>query len=202
MDMTSSKRKLEKSLLTTISNKVISPLARRDLDPFILTYSAFGTSLLTACLYALAARSKILVVLGGVTLLVAGFLDAIDGELARRTGKVSERGSFLDSVFDKLGEAVIAVGMALSGIASSIVVLVFIVCSLLVSYVRAKAEQLGVEIAGIGVAERAERIIILAVASFIYPFWSESLEYGLLLVAALSIITIVQRVVYAYNKLK
>jgi archaetidylinositol phosphate synthase len=200
--MTSSKRRVEKSLLTTISNKVISPLARRELDPFVLTYSAFAASILTACLYALAARSKILVVLGGVALLVAGFLDAIDGELARMTGKVSERGSFLDSLFDKLGESAVAVGIALSGIASFIVVLVFIVCSLLVSYVRAKAEQLGVEMAGIGVAERAERIIILAVASFIYPSWGESIEYGLLLIAALSMITIVQRVVYAYNRLK
>jgi len=200
--MTSSKRRMEKSLLTTISNKVISPLARRGLDPFILTYSAFGASILTACLYALAVRSKILVVLGGVTLLVAGFLDAIDGELARTTGKVSEKGSFLDSVFDKLGESAVAIGIALSGIASSIVVLVFIVCSLLVSYVRAKAEQLGIEIAGVGLVERAERIIILAVASFIYPFWGKSLEYGLLLIAALSVITIVQRVIYAYNRLK
>jgi len=198
----STKRRIEKRLLKMISNRVINPLARRRLDPFILTYSAFGTSILSACLYALAMKSRILVVLAGFTLSVAGFLDAIDGELARATSRVSKRGSFLDSVFDKLGEAVIAVGIALSGITSSIVVLVFITCSLLVSYVRAKAEQHGVEIAGIGVAERAERIIVLTVASFIYPFWRESLEYGILLAALLSIITIVQRVVYAYKRLK
>lgn len=198
----STKRRLEKSLLRIISNQLIDPLARRRLDPFVLTYSAFFTSLLAASLYMLAIRSKILVVLGGVALLVAGLLDAMDGELARVIMRVSARGSFLDSVLDKIGEAVIAICIALSGIASSLMVTVFISTSLLVSYIRAKAEQHGIDIAGIGVAERAERIIILAAASFIYPFWSESIEYGILLATILSIITIAQRVAYVYKRLK
>jgi len=81
-------------------------------------------------------------------------------------------------------------------------VTLFISCSLLVSYIRAKADQHNINIAGAGIAERAERIIIIALASLLYPFFSQSLQYGLLLTTFLSIITIGQRIVYVYNRLK
>lgn len=196
------KRSIEKDLLKMLSIRIINRLVIWRVNPFMLTYMALVLSILSSCLYLLASWAEIFVVLGGFTLLVAGFLDALDGELARATGRVTQKGSFLDSVFDKLGEVLIAFGIAISGIVSAIIVSLFISCSLLVGYVRAKAEQHGVNVAGVGIAERAERIIIIALASFIYPFFNKSLEYGLLLSIFLSIITIAQRIIYVYKRLR
>jgi archaetidylinositol phosphate synthase len=64
--------------------------------------------------------------------------------------------------------------------------------SLLVSYTRSRAETLGIDLSGIGFGERAERILILAIMGLL-PF-SHSLEYGVIIVIGISIITIIQRI--------
>ncbi|MEM2802970.1 MAG: CDP-alcohol phosphatidyltransferase family protein [Nitrososphaerota archaeon] len=196
------KRTIEKNLLKKISSNIIKLLVERNVNPFTLTYMALVFSILSGCLYSLANLSETFVAIGGVVLLLSGFLDALDGELARATNRTTQKGSFLDSVFDKLGEVSVSLGIAISGRVSSIIVTLFISCSLLVSYIRAKADQHNINIAGAGIAERAERIIIIALASLLYPFFSQSLQYGLLLTTFLSIITIGQRIVYVYNRLK
>ncbi|MEM1518215.1 MAG: CDP-alcohol phosphatidyltransferase family protein [Nitrososphaerota archaeon] len=196
------KRTIEKNLLKKISTNIIKLLVERNVNPFTLTYMALVFSILSGCLYSLANLSETFVAIGGVVLLLSGFLDALDGELARATNRTTQKGSFLDSVFDKLGEVSVSLGIAISGRVSSIIVTLFISCSLLVSYIRAKADQHNINIAGAGIAERAERIIIIALASLLYPFFSQSLQYGLLLTTFLSIITIGQRIVYVYNRLK
>lgn len=196
------KRTIEKNLLKKISTNIIKLLVERNVNPFTLTYMALVFSILSGCLYSLANLSETFVAIGGVVLLLSGFLDALDGELARATNRTTQKGSFLDSVFDKLGEISVSLGIAISGRVSSIIVTLFISCSLLVSYIRAKADQHNINIAGAGIAERAERIIIIALASLLYPFFSQSLQYGLLLTTFLSIITIGQRIVYVYNRLK
>ncbi len=195
------KRSLEKKVLIKISHQLVKILAERKIDPFLLTYSAFGLTLFAALLYSLSKGSGLFIAIAGFILLLSGFLDALDGELARTLKKVSRKGSFLDSVLDKLGEVFIALGIFISKTTSALLVILFITCSLLVSYVRAKSEQLGVEVMGVGIAERAERIIILAVTSFFYPIWNFSLEYGLLLITLLSVITIIQRILYVYKQL-
>ncbi|MEM3807944.1 MAG: CDP-alcohol phosphatidyltransferase family protein [Nitrososphaerota archaeon] len=196
------KRTIEKNLLKKISSNIIKLLVERNVNPFTLTYMALVFSILSGCLYSLANLSETFVAIGGVVLLLSGFLDALDGELARATNRTTQKGSFLDSVFDKLGEVSVSLGIAISGRVSSIIVTLFISCSLLVSYIRAKADQHNINIAGAGIAERAERIIIIALASVLYPFLGQSLQYGLLLTTFLSIITICQRTVYVYNRLK
>ncbi|MEM3448105.1 MAG: CDP-alcohol phosphatidyltransferase family protein [Nitrososphaerota archaeon] len=196
------KRTIEKNLLKKISTNIVKLLVERNVNPFTLTYMALVFSILSGCLYSLANLSETFVAIGGVVLLLSGFLDALDGELARATNRTTQKGSFLDSVFDKLGEISVSLGIAISGRVSSIIVTLFISCSLLVSYIRAKADQHNINIAGVGVAERAERIIIIALASVLYPFLGQSLQYGLLLTTFLSIITICQRTVYVYNRLK
>jgi len=196
------KRSIEKNLLKKISTNIVKLLVEHNVNPFTLTYMALVFSILSGCLYSLANLSETFVAIGGVVLLLSGFLDALDGELARATNRTTQKGSFLDSVFDKLGEVSVSLGIAISGRVSSIIVTLFISCSLLVSYIRAKADQHNINIAGAGIAERAERIIIIALASLLYPFFSQSLQYGLLLTTFLSIITIGQRIVYVYNRLK
>ncbi|MCI0564474.1 MAG: CDP-alcohol phosphatidyltransferase family protein [Nitrososphaera sp.] len=138
-------------------------------------------------------------VVGGVLLLVSGFFDLIDGNVARVTGKTSKKGAFLDSSFDKIAETVIFAGIAAGGLAQPLWCLVALALSLLVSYTRARAESLGVELKGIGIGERAERLLIVAIIGFI-PF-TEAMNWAMIVVSAVAGITLIQRVVLTYRKL-
>jgi len=72
----------------------------------------------------------------------------------------------------------------------------------MVSYTRARAEAAGVKMESVGIAERAERIIILAVASLAAIFWLPALSVGVLVIAVLATVTVGQRVVHAYREMQ
>jgi phosphatidylglycerophosphate synthase len=74
-----------------------------------------------------------------------------------------------------------------------------LVGSLLVSYARAKAEAAGLKMETIGLAERAERMVILAAASFVAFFWLEALDWGVRILAVLTNLTVLQRAFYFYK---
>ena len=94
-----------------------------------------------------------------------GFFDVLDGAVARATGRTSQRGAFLDSTLDRVSEVVVFLGILVGGYASPFLVLLALSLSLLVSYTRAKGDALGVNLAGIGVGERSERLVVLIVTS-------------------------------------
>jgi archaetidylinositol phosphate synthase len=77
-----------------------------------------------------------------------------------------------------------------------------LVGSLLVSYARARAEAANVKMESVGFAERAERIIILAVASLTAIFWQPAIEIAMIALTVITNSTVLQRAIYAYNKLK
>jgi len=135
--------------------------------------------------------------IGSFVLLAGGFFDVIDGSVAKVTKKISRKGSFLDSTLDKIAETIIFLGIAIGGLANPILCLLAVSSSLLVSYTRSRAETLGIDLSGVGFGERAERILILAVMGLL-PF-PHSLEYGVIIVIGISIITIIQRI---YKTLK
>jgi archaetidylinositol phosphate synthase len=130
--------------------------------------------------------------IGSLFLLAGGFFDVIDGSVAKITKRTSRKGSFLDSTLDKISETIIFLGIAIGEFANPILCLIAVSSSLLVSYTRSRAETLGIDLSGIGVGERAERILILAIMGLL-PF-SHSLEYGVIIVIGISIITIIQRI--------
>lgn len=81
--------------------------------------------------------------------------------------------------------------------------LIAVIGALLVSYTRARAEAAGVKMESIGLAERPERIVILVVASLVAPVWFEAaLKWSIVLLAFLTNLTVLQRVVHFYNLLK
>ncbi len=138
-------------------------------------------------------------VVGGILLLVSGFLDVIDGSVARVTGKSSKKGAFLDSSFDKIAESVVFVGIAAGGLAQPVWVIVALAASLLVSYSRARAESLGVELKGIGIGERAERLLIVALVGMVpHP---EAMNWAMIIVAVVAAITLAQRIASTSKKL-
>ncbi len=133
---------------------------------------------------------------GGLLLAVSGFFDILDGAVARVTGRTSRRGAFLDSTLDRVSEVLVFVGILVGAYASPLLVLLALSFSLLVSYTRAKGDALGVNLAGKGVGERSERLLVLIASSLL-----GLVSYGVLAVVLLALITFVQRTVAVSGEL-
>ena len=131
-------------------------------------------------------------VVGGIILLLSGFFDIVDGSVARVTRQISKKGSFLDSVFDKISEVAVFGGIAYGQLADSFWCLVALGMSLLVSYTRARAESLGGKLTGVGIGERAERLLILAIIGMV-PV-KEAMQWAMIIVSIVAGITLAQRV--------
>jgi archaetidylinositol phosphate synthase len=124
-------------------------------------------------------------------LLISGFFDIVDGSVARVSKRSTSRGAFLDSNFDKISEALIFIGIAIGGLSSPILAMIALSTSILVSYLRARAESLGIELKGVGIGERAERLLILSICGFI-PI-SGSIQWGIIIIIILSSFSFIQR---------
>ncbi len=127
--------------------------------------------------------------------LLSGYSDVADGLLARSFGLESRRGAMLDSTFDRYGEVAVITGILAGGLCSPLPAILAISGSLLVSYTRARAEGLGAELAGVGLAERAERLILIILASLANLFWPSAMEMGMYILAFLAHLTVIERLV-------
>ncbi len=185
-----------------IARSKIPPNALTLLGPLVATFAAW-----------MYLQQQLALAL--LLLLFSGFVDALDGAVARATGKMTAFGGVLDSVCDRYSDAIVLIGVMLGGWSSTFWGILAIIGSLLVSYARARAEAAGVEQLGVGIAERPERLITLMVATLLqylagigmlFPppsyfgiiYW---LEYGVILIAILAHITVVQRTIAAYRAL-
>ncbi len=131
-----------------------------------------------------------------IFLLISGFCDALDGAIARIHGETTTFGKFLDSMLDRYADAIILCGIIFGGLCDPFWGFIALISSLMVSYARARAEALGVEMEAVGIAERAERLIILATASFLSVVWSEALNWAVIVMAVLTSLTVLQRVIH------
>ncbi len=132
-------------------------------------------------------------------LLSSGYCDMLDGIIARTHGQASSFGGFTDSLLDRYADALIFSGIILGGLCIPFWGLTALIGSLLVSYTRARAEAEGVKMETKGLAERAERLIIIASASFLEYFWSGILNWAIILLAVLTNITVLQRASYFHE---
>jgi archaetidylinositol phosphate synthase len=130
-------------------------------------------------------------IFASIMLLISGFFDIVDGSVARVSKRSTSRGAFLDSNFDKISEALIFIGIAIGGLSSPILAMIALSTSILVSYIRARAESLGIELKGVGIGERAERLLILSICGFI-PI-SGSIQWGIIIIIILSSFSFIQR---------
>jgi archaetidylinositol phosphate synthase len=131
-------------------------------------------------------------VIGGIFLLISGFFDLVDGCVARIAKKTSKKGAFLDSIYDKISESMVFIGIAVGSLASPLSCTLALSLSLLVSYVRARSESLGISLRGIGIGERAERLLLLAVIGML-PIQG-SVQWAVIIVSIVAGYTLVQRV--------
>ena len=136
---------------------------------------------------------------GSILLLFSGFFDIVDGCVARVTKQSSKKGAYLDSVFDKISESIIFIGLAIGGLANPIISQIAISISLLVSYTRAKSEAVGVDLKGIGIGERAERLLLIGILGLI-PV-EGILQGAVILVCIIAGVTLFQRVSFTIQKL-
>ena len=128
----------------------------------------------------------------------SGFL-ICDGSVARVMKKATTRGAFLDSNLDKVSEALIFIAIAIGGLSNPILAMIALSTSILVSYLRARAESLGIELKGIGVGERAERLLILAICGLI-PI-SGSIQWGVIIIILISAFSFIQRFMYVLKRI-
>ena len=140
-------------------------MGRVGLTPDALTVLGFAITVVGAVLLAMQ-----LWILGGLVVFAGGVFDMFDGTLARATGQVSRFGAFMDSVFDRWGEAVVYVGL-IAGLGATgwadapVYAAAAMASAFMVSYARARAESLGFGagrgLAAVGIMPREVRLVIL-----------------------------------------
>ena len=160
-------------------------------------WSCIGLTFAFASAFIYGWNVEFSLIIGGIVLLVAGFFDIVDGQVARVSQKVTRTGGFLDSVFDKIAEVAVFLGILIGGFAEPYLVFLAITLSLLVSYTRSRAESLGVKLQGIGIGERAERLLVIAIIGII-----GFMEYAIIIVIIIAGITLIQRIVVTVKALR
>lgn len=141
----------------------------------------------------------------GVTILLAGVCDVIDGKIARETGKTSRYGALFDSTTDRYSEVAIYLGIVgyfhtQVGFVSLLVVLA-LAGSIGTSYVRARAEGLGIS-CRVGMMQRQSRILLLACGMILGSIHYVFIVIALAVIAVFSNVTVVQRVIHSRKQLK
>jgi archaetidylinositol phosphate synthase len=175
--------------------KIGRGFAATGLSPNFWTFVGLGFALVAAVIYGMGVEFGLII--GGVLLLVSGFFDMVDGQVARVTGKSSRKGEYLDSMFDKISEVAIFLGILIGGYAEPYIVLLAITLSLLVSYARAKSDLINIKLQGIGIGERAERLLVIAIIGII-----GFMEYAVLIVVIIAGITLIQRMIFTTKNIK
>jgi archaetidylinositol phosphate synthase len=175
--------------------KIGKGFASTGLSANFWTFVGLGFALLSAVVYGMGMESGLII--GGVLLLVSGFFDMIDGQVARVTGKTSKKGEYLDSMFDKIAEVAIFLGILVGGYVEPYLVLLAITLSLLVSYARSKSDIINIKLQGIGIGERAERLLVIAIIGII-----GFMDYAVIIVVIIAGITLIQRMIYTAKNIK
>ena len=166
------------------------------LTPNHVSALGIGFAVFSAIIYWRWRFLQLSLITAPIFLLISGFCDALDGAIARIHGETTTFGKFLDSMLDRYADAIILCGIIFGGLCDPFWGFFALINSLMVSYARARAEALGVEMEAVGVAERAERLIILATASFLSVVWLEALNWAVIVLAVLTSLTVLQRVIY------
>ena len=185
-----------------ITNKIGRELSKLGMTPIMLSIFAIIFSLISALFYSDLIQFDINNIisnqsLGAIFLLIAGLCDMLDGAIARVTKKSSLKGAFIDSTFDRVTEIIIFSGLLIGQYAEPLLVFFAITLSMLVSYSRTKAEAINVDLRGIGIAERSERILILCLFSFI-----GEIRLAIIIITILSFITFMERFIAVMRKTK
>ena len=191
---------VRKIMANYFTQPVVRLLDKTPIAPNAVTWFGFLVTVSAAALIIIGHPFA-----AGFVVLIAGFFDMLDGALARSTNRTTRFGAILDSTLDRLSEAVLLLSILVlyareQSTVGILVVGVALVGSLLVSYIRARAEALGLE-CQVGLFTRAERIVVLALGLLL-----SQIDYALIIALAIivvfSFITFGQRLVYVWQQTK
>jgi phosphatidylglycerophosphate synthase len=176
-------------------------LGRLGLTPDALTLIGFGITVVGAAIVGLGHWT-----VGGIVVLLGGIFDMFDGTLARATGRVSRLGAFMDSVFDRWGEAIVYVGVITGAVLAGherlpLLGAAAMASAFMVSYIRAKSEGLGFTqgtgMAAVGLMPREVRLVILSLGLILASGPENlSLELALGVIAIGATVTSIQRILH------
>lgn len=196
------------SRLRTVWGRLMRPLVdgllRLGVSPDAVTVT--GTVAVVAI--ALWAFPSGHLLLGAILLGVAALMDTIDGAMARRSGRTGPWGAFLDSTLDRFADGAIFAGLVVwftgrgDDRPTALLALACLVLGAIVPYARARAEGVGAQ-AAVGIAERGERLLVSLVATGLVGLGLPTavLTVALGLLAAASLVTVVQRVLVVRRQL-
>jgi len=191
------------ALLSPLLDGLVRALAHVSAD--VLTMTGLALTGVASAFFAasggLGYASPALLRLGGVIALVAAVFDMLDGRVARIRGRGTKFGAFLDSTMDRYSDMLLFMGLLILYARlerTGLMVLVWVAAfgSFMTSYARARAESL-IPRCTVGLLERPERIVLIIAGALL-----NKMVAVLWIVAILSNLTAVQRIVYTYVELK
>ena len=201
-------------LIYTLINPIIKGMIKMGITPNMVTTIGFVGNVVAAFLFIHASQLMPIsmgfswIGWGGAILLFSGLFDMMDGRLARLGNMSTTFGAFWDSTLDRYSELFSLFGITLylmtaSGIWAGVITFLALVGSIMVSYVRARAEGLGIE-CKVGLMQRPERVVVTALAAIITGMTGSLwwLIGGMTLIAVLANITAFWRVAHCYKQLK
>jgi CDP-diacylglycerol--glycerol-3-phosphate 3-phosphatidyltransferase len=193
-----------KNLAARVAQPLVTVLARTSVTPNMVTWTGF----------LIVLGAAVLVYLGhpfaaGWVMLFSGCFDFIDGALARATNRVSLFGGILDSTLDRISEAAMLLGIMgyylnRPAIFQSWIVMLAgfaILASFMVSYIRSRAEAAKID-CQVGISTRPERVIVLGLGLLLSGISHYFLVAAMAIIALLSTITVVQRLMHVYRQTK
>lgn len=190
-----------RDLIKGIFEPIALAMGRAGLTPDALTLIGFAITTTGAILVALQHWT-----IGGIVVFVGGAFDMFDGTLARATGRVSRWGAFMDSVFDRGGEAIVYVGIVFGAAVEEhtrvpILATMALASAFMVSYVRSRAEGLGFSpgkgMAAVGLMPREVRLVVLSVGLILADAPNiKALEPTLAIITIGATLTVIQRILH------
>ncbi|NHJ24615.1 MAG: CDP-alcohol phosphatidyltransferase family protein [Candidatus Lokiarchaeota archaeon] len=210
------KRENQRRILNRFIDRPVKYLVKHKISPDTLSYIGFLFSLATAICITFDGLHFPFVIAWITPLLLfwAGALDVFDGEVARRTNANSMVGAFLDSNLDRLSDAILIISLILGNYINYLLGSIILFLVIMISYIRAKAENQGIDMRGVGMMERGERLIILwfGFIAEIELYFFTNLIFGtpfkwffpifISIFTLLLALTVIQRLVFSFRALR
>ena len=189
-----------KRRITALVQPIVRFFVRLELNPNWLTTISLLICIFAGLQFGFGSMRR-----GGLLLLIGGFFDMIDGEVARASDRVTRFGALYDSTLDRYAELVVFFGIGAYffgrhaqglkfGLLITMAVFIALAGSMMVSYVRARAEGLGFE-CKIGLMQRPERIFLVGVSALVAEIM---LIFTIFIIAILANYTAIQRICHIY----
>jgi len=182
---------------------IVRGLALSKISPNVLTFTGLVINVIAAIFfgYANPDNQKRMFIYAGLVIFAAGIFDMVDGRVARATNQVSTFGAFFDSVIDRYSDVALFFGLMVYYARANhffylVLVAYVMVCSVMVSYTRARAESL-IGSCKVGFMERPERIVLVIIGALF-----NRMAPALWVLAVISTITVIHRIRYTYQQTK